>query len=322
MDSYLIYILANIAINLFRAVPRRVSIPILDNLAALTYRLDVRHRRIARVNLTVAFPELSDHERERIARTSFKITARNLLEVSHMPYLTRENIASLVVYDSNLGLNNYKSAKSKQKGILYLTGHFSSWELLPTAHALNGYPLSFITRPLDNAPLERYLLRIREAAGNKVISKKSAARGILETLKSNGSVGILMDQNTSLQEGIFVDFFGLPAATSTSIALFALRTGAVVLPGYLTPMVHGRYNIKFLAPMDPVRTGDMNRDIETNTARYNKIFENIIREQPESWLWGHKRWKNQPPGNPDLYGLSQEELGEFLKQSRKSSAEA
>jgi KDO2-lipid IV(A) lauroyltransferase len=154
---------------------------------------------------------------------------------------------------------------------------------------------------MDNPHLERYLVRIRELAGNEVISKKNSARRILENLKSSRPVGILLDQNTSLQEGIFADFFGVPAATSTSLALFALRTDATVLPGFLTPMRNGRYTIKFLPPLELIRTGDMNRDIELNTARFNSILEEIIRMQPESWLWGHKRWKNQPAGKPDVY---------------------
>ena len=127
-----------------------------------------------------------------------------------------------------------------------------------------------------------------------------------------------MDQNTSLQEGIFVDFFGIPAATTTSVALFALRTDAPVLPGYLTPMRNGRYRIKFLKPIEVMRTGDMNHDLQVNTRRFNAVLEEIICEQPESWLWGHRRWKNQPAGNPqDLYSLSAEELSDFLRKSQK-----
>ena len=129
-----------------------------------------------------------------------------------------------------------------------------------------------------------------------------------------------MDQNTSLHEGIFVDFFGIPAATTTGMALFALRTDASVLPGYLTPMRNGCYTIKFLPPLEISRTGDMSHDVEVNTRRFNEILEQIIREQPESWLWGHKRWKHQPQGNPqDLYSLSPRELSDFLSQSRAGS---
>ncbi len=242
----------------------------------------------------------------------------NLLEISKLSSLTPATISSLVEYDADNGLDNYRAALSKGNGILYLTGHFSSWELLPAAHALHGYPLSFITRPLDNSILERYLLGIREAKGNQVINKKDSARRILKNLKSGGTAGILMDQNTSLQEGIFADFFGIPAATTTSVALFALRTNAPVLPGYLTPMRRGRYSIKFLPPIYAIRTGDMERDLEANTKRFNEVLESIVREQPESWLWGHKRWKNQPPGNPqDLYCLSQEELSDFINRKAR-----
>ncbi len=319
MDSYLVYILARLVLCIFRALPRPVGVRIIRFLGSFAYCLDSRHRRIAAVNLKIAFPEMTDRERSRIARRSFQNTGMNLLELSRFPSLGRDGIASLVGYDPDCGLDNYRAADAQGKGILYLTGHFSSWELLPSAHALHGYPLSFITRPLDNGALDRYLVRLRESKGNRVIHKKNSARQILKTLAARGSVGILMDQNTSLQEGMFVDFFGVPAATSTSVALLALRTDAPVLPGYLTPLRQGRYTIKFLPPVNVVRTGDMSRDLEWNTARFNEILEQIIREQPESWLWGHKRWKYQPPGNPqDIYSLTDEQLEKFLEKARKA----
>jgi len=258
---------------------------------------------------------LTDGERNEIARKSFQNIAMNLLEVSRLPSLTGSNISSLVEYDPKMGLNNYREALARGRGILYLTGHFSSWELLPIAHALHGYPLSFITRPLDNGALESFMLRMRESKGNEVINRRNSSRLILKKLDANGAVGILMDQNTTFQEGMFVDFFGVPAMTTTSVARFALHTEAPILPGYMTPVHGGRYTIKFLPPINLVRTGDMNQDLLVNTRRLNEVLENIIREQPESWLWGHKRWKNQPPGNPpDLYGLSEDALMEFLSK--------
>jgi Kdo2-lipid IVA lauroyltransferase/acyltransferase len=302
-----------------RILPRTLGAAVLKMLATGTYYLDSRHRHIARVNLKIAFPQLSQSARNRIARKSFQNTAMNLLEISRLPDLTPGNISSLVAYDSEYGLNNYRIACAKGKGILYLTGHFSAWELLPAAHALHGYPLSFVTRPLDNAFLDRYMRKLRESKGNRVITKKNSARPILKALKSQGTAGILIDQNTSLQEGLFVDFFGIPAATTTGMAFLALHTQAPVLPGYLMPTRNGRYTIKFLPPIEILRTGDMRHDLEAGTRKFNEILEQIIREQPESWLWGHKRWKYQPPGNPqDLYKLPQEELEEFLKTIRYS----
>jgi KDO2-lipid IV(A) lauroyltransferase len=317
LQSYSIYFLARLIIALFRILPRPIGSFLIRFLANCAYYLDSRHRHIAAVNLKIAFPELSQGQRARIARRSFQSAGMNLLEVSRLPSLTPENISSLVKYDPVFGLENYKAALAKGKGILYLTGHFSSWELLPTAHALHGYPLSFLTRPLDNAPLEKYLLKVRESKGNRVINKKNSARAVLKNLASGATAGILMDQNTSLQEGVFADFFGIPAATTTSVALFALRTDSPVLPGYLTPLRNGKYAIKFLPPIEVIRTGDTSRDLEINTRHFNRILEEIIREQPESWLWGHKRWKYQPSGNPpDLYSLSDNELSKFLQKPR------
>jgi KDO2-lipid IV(A) lauroyltransferase len=238
----------------------------------------------------------------------------NLLEISRLNTLTPENIRDLVDYDKTAGLDNYRAALNRGKGILYLTGHFSAWELLPTAHALYGHPLSFTTRPLDNARLEKYLRRVRESRGNAVIYKKDSARRILKELKAGRTAGVLMDHNVNPEEGIFADFFGVPAATSTGVALLALRTGAPVLAGYLTPPRRGRYVIKFLPPIDMTRTGDTAIDLRVNTQRLNGVLESIIREQPESWLWGHKRWKNRPPEDPrDIYSLSPRDLDEYLR---------
>jgi len=317
LDSLAVYILARLGIALFRVLPRAAGAALIGALASVFYRLDRRHRRIADVNLRIAFPSLPKRARERIARRSFRNAALNLLEISRLPALSPANIPRLAVYDEVEGLDNYREARRRGKGILYLTGHFSSWELLPTAHALYGHPLAFTTRPLDNARLERYLSSIRSLHGNRVVPKGNSARTILRELHSGRDFGILMDQNTSPEEGIFARFFGVPAATTSSVALFALRTGAPVLPGYLTPMERGRYRIRFLPPMEAVRTGDKERDIEVNTQRFNDVLERIVREQPESWLWGHRRWKNQPPENPqDLYALSPGELAAFLRRVR------
>ena len=317
MESYFAYLICRSALLFFRIVPRVIAHPFLDLLAGLVYYVDRYHRRIADINLRIAFPELDSAERRRIARRSFRNTGRNMLEISRMPLLKRETISSLVEYDPENGLGNYLAAHARGKGVLYLTGHFSAWELLPAAHCVYGYPLSFVTRPLDNRALEAYLLRMRELPGNKVISKKNAARQTLKALNSGGDVGILMDQNTTLQEGVFADFFGVPAATSTSVARFALHTDAAVVPVFLTPMRNGRYRMKFLPHLELVRTGNEDHDIEVNTQMFNRALEAIVRESPDSWLWGHKRWKNQPPGSPDPYSLSDEELDRFLARIRR-----
>ena len=317
LNSMFIYFFTRLVIAFFRVIPRHAGAVVIRLLATVFYYLDARHRHIADVNLRIAFPEMTRRRRNAVARRSFQNAGMNLLEISRLDMLTPESISRLADYDKEAGLDNYRAALNRGKGILYLTGHFSSWELLPTAHALHGYPLSFTTRPLDNARLEKFLRRIRESKGNAVIYKKDSARRILKELKAGRTVGVLMDHNVSPSEGIFADFFGVPAATSTGVALLSLRTGAPVLPGYLTPLCGGRYIFKFLPPIDMTRTGNTTEDLRVNTQRLNDVLERIIREQPESWLWGHKRWKNRPPEDPrDIYSLSARELDDFLRATQ------
>ena len=311
-----IYCAARFFFLLCRMVPRRVALAILDVLAGIFYHLDMAHRHIVRVNLAVAFPGLADRQADRIGRRSYQNVAKNLLEVSRLRDLTAENVGQYVDYDPQQGWNNFIAARSRGKPILYLTGHFSAWEILPAAHALFGNPLNFVTRPLDNLLLENYLRGLRESVGNRVLHRTNSAKEILAKLKAGEDVGILLDQNTSLQHGIFSNFFGIPASTTTSLALIALRTQATVLPGYLTPMQRGKYRIRFLPPLDLICTGDRDRDVRLNTDRFNQILEGIVKEFPEAWLWGHKRWKNRPPESPDLYGLDRTTLREFLQRYR------
>ncbi len=317
MDSFFLYAIIRLVLAFFRIVPRRLGRGILNALALLAYFVDAGHRRIAMANLTIAFPDMSWRERACIARRSFQNVAQNLLEVPKLGCLSPSGISSVARYDPECSLTNFEAALALGKPILYLTGHFSAWELLPAAHALYGHPLSFVTRPLDIEPLEKYLTKARQSCGNVVISKKNAVRHILAALKHGDSVGILADHNTITLEGEFVDLFGLPAPTTTSLALLALRTGATVLPGYLTPQRAGYYWIKFLPPLELVRSGDREHDVRANTLLFNKVLEGIVKEQPESWLWGHKRWKYQPAGNPqDLYRLPPEELQRFVLSKR------
>ena len=125
---------------------------------------------------------------------------------------------------------------------------------------------------------------------------------MLRVLKDAGTVGILADQNTMPDEGVFVDFFGVPACTTTGIARVALHTDAAVVPGYaFWDKDLRKYRLRFEPPVELVRSGDTERDILENTQRFAKVIEEIIRKYPEQWIWIHARWKNRPKGEPPLY---------------------
>jgi KDO2-lipid IV(A) lauroyltransferase len=256
-------------------------------------------KKTAEFNLRLAFPEWTDAQR----RSTLKKMTRNLgwmaAEFARMPSYTKENIESVVILD---GHENFLAGHSRGKGVLYLTGHIGAWELSSFAHALYGFPLHYMARPLDNKPLDAMVNEYRGLSGNKPIFKNESARVMLRILKEAGTVGILADQNTMPGEGVFVDFFGTPACTTTGIARVALHTDAAVVPGYVYWDENLRkYRLRFEPPVELVRTGDAERDIAENTQRFAKVIEEIVRKYPEQWVWIHARWKARPKGEEPIY---------------------
>lgn len=170
------------------------------------------------------------------------------------------------------------------------------------AHALYGYPLKFVVRPIDNPRVEQLISSYRVLSGNLPIERRSAARNILKSLRQNEAVGILFDQNTTRSEGVFAEFFGIPAATTPAIALFALRAGAAVVPGFLIWDENlKKHRLRLDPPVELINTGDLSHDVLENTRHFNKILESYVRKHPDQWLWIHRRWKTRPEGEPSIY---------------------
>jgi KDO2-lipid IV(A) lauroyltransferase len=155
---------------------------------------------------------------------------------------------------------------------------------------------------VENSRVNALVDRYRSLAGNRTIDKNEAVRDMLRVLRENGDVGVLMDVNSSLEEGVFVPFFGVPACTSSGVARIALRTDCAVLPGYVYwNEDEKRYHLQLDPAMELVRTGDTEADVVANTAKFVQVFERYARQFPDQWLWVHKRWKTRPPGEPPLY---------------------
>lgn len=269
--------------------------------AAIAYRLRTPLRKAAQTNLQIAFPELSERKRDEIIRRMVRQVGWMAAEFSQLPKYSRENIENVVVID---GFENFDAAKRRGKGVLFLTGHMSAWELSSFAHALYGYPLHFLVRPVSNRRVDALVNRYRCLSGNRPIDKNKSARAILKVLGEAGTVGILMDHNTSLDEGVFVNFFGVPASTSSGLARLALRTDAAVVPGFLLwDGSRRKYRLRFEPMVELSRTGNEEADVRENTQRFTRVIEDFIREHPDQWLWVHKRWKTRPPGDPPMYSF-------------------
>lgn len=280
------------------ALPRPLARAAGISIAWFVYFLHRKLRRVGMRNLELAFPEKNWRERKKILRGVFTSLGRQVAEVCLFPKYTRENVSKTVVYE---GFENFERALARGKGVLFLTGHLGAWELSAFAHSLYGYPLGIVMRPLDNPYLDRLAREYRTMHGNKAVDK-DFARGLIAAMRKGETVGVLMDTNMIASQGVFVDFFGIPACTASGVARVALKTDAAVVPGFTIwdPGLQ-KYRLRFDPPVELVRTGNTERDVLANTAKFTKVIEDYIRRYPEQWLWVHRRWKTRPGGEESLY---------------------
>jgi KDO2-lipid IV(A) lauroyltransferase len=286
-------------IKILGILPRPLSRAFAIALSWLVYLLHFRLRLVGMRNLAMAFPEKSNAERARILRGEFTSLGRQLAELCQFPRYTPQNVDQVVVYD---GLENYERAYARGKGVLFLTAHFGGWELSAFAHSLHGHWLHIVMRPMDNVYLDRMIRRYRTMHGNQTVDKDDFVRGLLAAMKAGEVVGILMDTNMTPPQGIFVNFFGIPACTASGLARIALRTDAAVVPAFtIWDAALGKYRLRFDPALELIRTGELEADIAANTQRFTNVIEDYVRQYPDQWLWVHRRWKTRPDGQPPLY---------------------
>jgi len=268
-------------------------------LAGTVYHLHPRLRRVGLRNLEIAMPELPLKERRRIVRGVFRSLGRLLAEFCQFPNYSRENVSHVAVYE---GFENFDSAQRRGKGVMFLAAHLGAWEVGSFVHSVHGHPLRIVMRPLDNPYVDGLVQRYRTLHGNQTFPKGDFARGLLAAMKVGDTVGLLMDQNMTPPQGIFVPFFGVQACTASGIARLALHTDAAVVPAFtIWDPVLRKYRVHFDPPLTLVRTGNTEADIVTNTAMFNTVLEQYVRKYPDQWLWVHRRWKTRPPGEQGLY---------------------
>jgi Kdo2-lipid IVA lauroyltransferase/acyltransferase len=252
-----------------------------------------RLRRVALRNLAMALPALSAAERARIADGVFRTIARLLVSFAKFPSIHADNISSWIRAE---GQEHFRDAIRAGHGVLFATAHLGNWELSAFAHALITGPMNVVVRPLDNPLIDALVERRRSLSGNAPIFKKDFARAILKALAANEAVGILIDQNASLEDGVFVNFFGVPASASAGFAKIAARSGAAVIPGFaLWSDTERLYILRFYPPVT------MTGDAASDTQALQRRLEEVIRAYPDQWLWIHRRWKTRPPGDPPIY---------------------
>jgi KDO2-lipid IV(A) lauroyltransferase len=277
---------------LARCLPRRFLIALGSRMAEAFYFVAFAYRRTTLENLRHALgDELPERELRRIGLASWTHLGRIGFDALTFPTLSPDSVGSIVRYQ---GLDHIRGAYAKGKGVMLFSGHFGHWELVALMQGFLGMPLALVTRRLDNPLLENRLARLRTLSGNEIIHRQGAVREMLKALRRNLGVAIVIDQDAK-RSGIFVPFFGRPAATTPTLAAVALKTGVPIVPVFSVPRPDGSYDVIYEPEVKVVNTGDRDADVHRLTAQCTAIIEQWVRRHPEIWLWMHRRWKTAPP---------------------------
>lgn len=260
---------------------------------AVAWLLPLPTKRIARVNLALCFPQLSEGERRRLLWRHYQSLGMAVAEFASAWWASERTLDGL---DQPEGLENLQQALAQGKGVIMLGTHFTNLDLggrLLRRHV----PFAVMYRHQKNALFDRVMRRARGQIFSKAIERDDV-RGLVRTLKENGAVWYAPDQNYAGKGQVFAPFFGVQAATNSGTARLARMTGAPILPFTNIRRADGKGYRLILGPvLEDFPSGDAEQD----TARINAVIEEQIKLAPEQYLWVHRRFKNRPPGEPRVY---------------------
>jgi KDO2-lipid IV(A) lauroyltransferase len=294
MIDYPVYILVRVLIGTLNLLPLSLRIGLLSLLVRFVALVLPAFDRVSLKNLELAFPEKDLAWRKGIVRKSCTSLARVIVDFARLQHLNSDWVKSHIECPL---LERYRQIRRDQpgKGVMLVTGHLGSFELLAHCMAMYGHPISFVVRPFKLPRLNAWWTGIREAAGNKAISRTGAFKEVISDLTAGRDVAILFDQNVTRKHAVFVDWFGKAAATTRTTALAAIRTEAPVIVSSIAYVGDDRYtiNAKECDFRDIYADARLSSDekILRITATLAKTYEEMIRAHPEEWFWMHKRWK-------------------------------
>jgi len=280
-------------ITVANLVPRRLWLSFCGFLGNIAGHLAVRYRKLTLEHLTIAFGnEKSQKELKALSYETFVMLGKNVGDV-----LRAVNVDSLEKLEKIVemkGMENFEEADRRGKGVVFVACHLGAFELQITSMAVRKFNFMVIGTPLKDKRLNDLMWKHRNKNGTNAVERDKATFPMLKTLKSGGSVALLIDQDTDKVRNTFVEFFGRQASTPIGAALLALKTGAAVLPAFSHLGEDGLQHIEIL-PEIPLRiTGNEEEDIQYNTQVFTRFIEERIRRYPAQWVWMHERWKTQP----------------------------
>lgn len=251
------------------------------------YFIPIR-KKVVFENLEIAFPQKSRQELKIITRHTYQNILTTFFELIYFPYTTRNEMKLLL---SEANMNEAEMLLKENKGLVFWTGHFGSWEVGAASAAIHlGKPFNVLAKKQSNAVMNELLVRAREVHGNKMIWLGASVRHLIEVLKNGGIVGVVGDQRGPA-DSPRVSFFGRPTPFYTGTATIISRTNCNAIFGVVVRQNDGNYKCEFekleveTLPIDP------KEKVKEINQRYANFLEKNIGQYPDQYFWMHKIWK-------------------------------
>ncbi|MDO8207636.1 MAG: lipid A biosynthesis acyltransferase [Gallionella sp.] len=278
---------------LIHFLPFRVIVAIGNGVGALLYLVAADRRRVGAINVRLCFPDKSDQARRQLLRDHFKMFARSLIERSVLWWASAERISSLIRVE---GVEHFDAIKGLPA--ILLTPHFVGMDVGGQWIAQHTDTVCMYANQ-KNIYLTELLLKKRARFRNQLLySRQQGLRPIIKGMRAGMPFIYPPDQDQGVKDGVFVPFFGVPAATMTSVSRIAQMTGAKVVPGITRVLPGGEgYVLTFYPAWENFPSGN---DV-ADARRMNEFIEQRILEIPEQYFWLHKRFKTRPEGEERFY---------------------
>ena len=244
--------------------------------------------KTVRRNLRLAFPELSEAERDRIRRAQWGSVGRYFAEFTMMDRLTVDSGRVEVV-----GAERLTAIAEHGPATVFVSGHLSNFEIMPSVILSAGVDCAITFRPANNPYVNQAITESRRRYGVELFAPKSAdgTREMLQALARGQSVALMNDQKNN--RGVASLFFGQPVHTAAGPTKLALRSSGMIQPMSVQRLERARFRVIVHEPIVLDQTGDRQADVEAGVRKINAFIEERVRERPEEWFWVHKRWADE-----------------------------
>jgi KDO2-lipid IV(A) lauroyltransferase len=284
-----------VALALLRVLslfPMRVIWVLGNLLGALIGLFPTKLKRIARTNIELCFPELGEAGQRDLLRRHFRNLGVSILSYGLGWWSSAGRLRSLITYRDR---QHYDDALTSGRPVILFAPHFIALDICGIALS-SERPMVSMYRASRNRLVDR-MLRRRDRFGGIVIERKASLKLLIRSIREGRPFYYLPDQDAG-SDGVFVPFFGVPAATVTAMSRIARMTDALVIPCYNRILPWGRgFEVQFGPPLADYPSTDPERDAR----RMNEEIEKIVREHPDQYLWSYRRFKTRPSGDKTVY---------------------